>query len=47
MLGRRVVPEDDPRYQVEVLGQFPTRESVRLVSDEELGHVFAGGPPNP
>lgn len=32
--------EDDPRYQVEVLGMFPTRESVRLVTDEELGRCF-------
>ena len=28
--------EDDPRFQIEVLGIFPTREALRLVSDEEL-----------
>ncbi len=27
--------EDDPRFQIEVLGIFPTREALRLVSDEE------------
>jgi hypothetical protein len=32
--------EDDPRYQVEVLGLFPTREALRLVSDEELASCF-------
>jgi len=32
--------EDDPRFQVEVLGMFPSREGLRLVSDEELGRAF-------
>jgi hypothetical protein len=32
--------EDDPRFQVEVLGLFPTREAARLVSDLELAQCF-------
>lgn len=32
--------EDDPRFQVEVLGVFPTREALRLVSDLELAACF-------
>lgn len=32
--------EDDPRFQIEVLGIFPTREALRLVSDEELAACF-------
>ena len=32
--------EDDPRFQVEVLGLFPTREAMRLVSDLELAACF-------
>ena len=32
--------EDDPRFQVEVLGIFPTREALRLVSDLELAACF-------
>jgi hypothetical protein len=28
--------EDDPRFQIEVLGLFPTREDLRLINDEEF-----------
>lgn len=31
---------DDPRYQTEVLGLFPTREAQRLCSDAELAACF-------
>ena len=32
--------EDDPRFQTEVLGLFPSREANRLVSDLELSACF-------
>ena len=32
--------EEDPRFQIEVLGLFPTREGLRIVSDEELAACF-------
>jgi phage terminase large subunit len=31
---------DDPRYQIEVEGLFPTREAMRLASDEEVALCF-------
>ena len=33
--------EDDPRWQVDVLGEFPTRDMQRVMDDVAIGKMFA------
>lgn len=33
--------EDDPRWQVDVLGEFPTRDMMRVLDDVSIGRMFA------
>ena len=38
---RAELAEDDPRWQVDVLGEFPTRDMQRVIGDADLARVFA------
>lgn len=38
---REDLGEDDPRYQVDVLGEFPTRDMMRVLDDVALSRVFS------
>ena len=38
---REELAEDDPRWMVDVLGEFPTREMQRVIDDRALSRMFA------
>lgn len=38
---RAELSEDDPRWQVDVLGEFPSRDMLRVIDDTALARVFA------
>ena len=37
---RAELSEDDPRWQVDVLGEFPTRDMKRVMTDVDIARVF-------